>query len=257
LEELKIYFVKEEVNGQTEYPNKNLEISHSFQFVFAYDWLINNNLHFKAEPYFQQLYNIPGIADSSYSMINFTQDWTFRNSLVNNSVGKNYGVDFTFERFLNKGYYFLLTTSVFRSEYKGDDGIWRKTKFDKGYVANLLFGKEFTLRNNRIFGINGRFNFMGGDRFSPVDIAKSEQEKSVIYDETKAYSVRSPATQYIDLTLTYRINKQRHSSVWALQVKNVLGAPMYGGYSYYYKTGEILNEGVVVILPVLSYKLEF
>ena len=98
---------------------------------------------------------------------------------------------------------------------------------------------------------------MGGDRESPVDMAKSIQEKAIFYDDTKAFSTQSPATKYLDLTITYRINKQGHSSIWALQVKNILGSPMYDGYAYYYKTGKISNDKIVVILPVLSYKIEF
>ena len=189
--------------------------------------------------------------------INFTQDWTFRDSLANNSKGQNFGIDFTLERFLNEGYYFLITTSIFKSIYSGDDGIWRNTKFNKGYVANILFGKEINLRNNKLLGLNGRFSYIGGDRNNPVLIAESIHDKTIYYDETKAFEIQTPATKYLDLTLTYRINKPKHSSVLALQVKNVLGSRNYDGYSFNYKTKTIENKGYVVILPVLSYKIEF
>lgn len=257
LEELKIYLINQNVNGEIELPNKNLGLSHSLQYILGYDWHINDKIRFKIESYYQDLFNIPGKPGTSYSMINFTQDWTFRDSLANNTTGKNYGIDFTLERFLNNGYYFLITTSIFKSTYIGDDGILRNTRFDKGYLANMLIGKEFNLRNNRVLGINGRLIFMGGDRESPVDMEKSHQQKTIIYDDTKAFSEQMPATRFFDLTITYRINKLHHSSVWALQVKNVLGSPMYQGYSYYYKTGTIENKGVVIVLPILSYKIEF
>lgn len=257
IEELKIYFINHEVNSQLVYPNKSLELSHSLHYVLGYDWRINDNMRLKVEPYYQYLYNAPGKPGTSYSMINFTQEWTFRDSLANNTSGGNYGIDFTFERFLKDGYYFLITSSIFKSKYMGDDGIWRNTRFDKGYVCNLLFGKEFNIHKNKVIGINGRLIFMGGDRESPVDMARSLQEKTIVYDDTKAFSTRFPSTKYVDLTLNYRINKRGHSSVWALQVKNILGDPMYGGYSYYYKTHEISRNRVVVVLPVLSYRVEF
>jgi hypothetical protein len=256
-EELKVYLVNKNINGRLEYPNRNLSLSQALHYVAGYDWQITNKMRLKIETYYQYLYNIPGKPGSSNSLINFTQDWTFRDSLANNSKGQNYGIDFTLERFLNEGYYFLITTSVFRSIYRGDDGIWRSTKFNKGYVANILFGKEFNLRNNKLLGLNGRFSFIGGDRISPVLMAESIQDKTVYYDETKAFEIQTPANKYLDLTVTYRINKARHSSVWALQVKNVLGSKNYEGYAYYYKTGTIENNGYVVILPVLSYKIEF
>jgi hypothetical protein len=88
-------------------------------------------------------------------------------------------------------------------------------------------------------------------------MTESLQDKTVYYDDAKAFEIQTPVTKYLDLTLTYRINKPRHSSVWALQIKNVLGARNYEGYSYFYKTRTIENRGYVVILPVLSYKIEF
>ena len=257
LEDLKIYLVNKNINGILEYPNRDLSLSQALHFVAGYDWQITNNLRLKIEPYYQYLYNIPGKPGSSYSLINFTQDWTFRDSLANNSKGQNYGIDFTIERFLNDGYYFLITTSIFKSKYSGDDGIRRSTKFNKGYVANILFGKEINLRNNKLLGLNGRFSYIGGDRISPVLMAESIQDKTVYYDETKAFEIKTPAIEYLDLTMTYRINKPGHSSVWALQIKNVLGSKNYEGYAYYYKTGTIENNGYAVILPVLSYKIEF
>jgi hypothetical protein len=257
MEELKVYLISKKNNGNIEYPNINLGLSQALHFVAGYDWQIKDNMRLKIEPYYQYLYNIPGKPGSSYSLINFTQDWTFRDSLANNSKGRNYGIDFTLERFLNDGYYYLITTSIFKSKYSGDDGIWRSTKFDKGYVANILFGKEFNLRNNKLLGLNGRFSYIGGDRISPVLMAESIQDKTVYYDETKAFEIQTPATKYLDLTLTYRINKPGHSSVWALQIKNVLGARNYEGYSYFYKTRTVENKDYIVILPFLSYKIEF
>jgi hypothetical protein len=257
LEELKVYLINKNINGNLDYPNKNLSLSQALHFVAAYDWQIKNNIRLKIEPYYQYLYNIPGKPGSSYSLINFTQDWIFRDSLENNSKGQNFGIDVTLERFLDAGYYYLITTSIFKSIYSGDDGIWRNTKFNKGYVANILFGKEFNLRNNKLLGLNGRLSYIGGERISPVLMAESINDKTIYYDETKAFENHTPATKYLDLTLTFRINKQKHSSVWALQVKNVLGSKNYEGYSYFYKTQTIENKGYTVIIPVLSYKIEF
>lgn len=98
---------------------------------------------------------------------------------------------------------------------------------------------------------------MGGERCSPVLSERSLQEKTVFYDETKAFREQLPPTYYLDVSLSYRINKRGHSSVWALQVKNALGSPVYDGESYNYRTGKIQRDKSVIVLPVLSYKLEF
>jgi len=257
LEELKIYMIKRTENGVDYNPNEDLGFSHAHHFVLGYDWLINKSLRLKVEPYFQYLYDIPGIPDSSYSMINFKQDWSFMDSLANNSVGKNIGVDITLERFLNNNYYYLFTASLFNSKYKADDGVWRNTRYDKGYAINLLVGKEFFLSKNRVLGINGRLNYMGGERFSPVLVAQSIQAKKIINDESKAFEDQNGAMYYLDLTITYRTNKKHYSGVWAFQIKNLLGSPMDEGYSYNYRTKKIESSKSVMVLPVLSYKVEF
>jgi hypothetical protein len=248
LEELKIYLISRNVNGHIDYPNKDLGLSHAQHIVLGYDWLITDHLRLKIEPYYQYLYNVPGIPDSSYSLINFKQGWSFMDSLANNSKGRNIGIDFTLERFLNHNYYYIITASIFNSKYKGDDGVWRNTRYNRGYVINLLFGKEFFIKNNRVLGANVRLNYMGGERVSPVLIDKSLQEKTVVFDNSRAFEDQLPSSYYLDLSLSYRINKKKHSSVWP---------SYYDGYEYNLKTNKVQKDGSVIILPVLSYKIEF
>lgn len=258
MEDLKIYLVKNDDIGMTTFPNKNLELSKAHHFVLTYDWQNSQNLRLKIEPYLQLLYDAPGIADSSYSMINYKQDWAFGDALENNSIGRNIGVDITFERFLNKGYYFLVTGSVFSSRYKADDGVWRNTRFNKNFVANALVGREFTFKDNRrVLGVNTRFNVIGGERVSPILTEKSMERELAFFDETQAFKNQLPSTIYADLSVTYRVNRSRHSSIWALQVKNLLGESTAEGYNYNYKTQSVVVDESVVVIPSISYTIEF
>ncbi|NJK87118.1 MAG: hypothetical protein HC906_15225 [Bacteroidales bacterium] len=59
------------------------------------------------------------------------------------------------------------------------------------------------------------------------------------------------------LQITYRINKKKHASIWALQVKNILGSPLVEGFEYNYRIQSIVESKTIVVLPVLSYKIEF
>ena len=124
--EVRFYLL--EVDG--EQPNKDLSLSKSHHGVVGYDWRITPRTRFKAEAYYQHLYDIPGEEGSSYSLINFTQDFTFNKVLTNNTKGYNYGVDLTLERFMHNHYYYLLTASLYESKYKGGDGLWHNTRFN-------------------------------------------------------------------------------------------------------------------------------
>ncbi|MCH8486897.1 MAG: TonB-dependent receptor [Candidatus Cyclonatronum sp.] len=257
-EELKIYFVRQVSDGITATPNRSLKPARAHHFVIAYDWQISENMRLKAEPYLQLLHDAPGAANSSFSMINYKQDWAFSEVLENNNTGRNVGLDLTFERFLNRGYYFLITGSVFSSRYKADDGIWRNTRYDKGFVANALFGREFAFHNNRsVLGINTRLSVTGGERVSPVLEEESAERELVFFDETRAFENQLPASVYLDLSVIYRRNRARYSGVWALQVKNLLAQPMPEGYNYNYKTQSVTLDNTVVVIPSISYKIEF
>lgn len=256
LEELRFYFVKQQ-NSASGYPNKKLDYSQAQHLILGYDWNVSSNLRLKVEAYYQKLYRIPGIADSSYSMVNFKQDWSFYSTLINNTKGKNMGIDITLERFLSNGFYYLATASLFDSKYKGGDKVWHNTRFDKGYSLNFLAGKEYAISRNRIVGINGRVNYLGGERKTPILNAESLAAKRVIFDESRAFEEQYPATCYVDFTLTYRTNKKRYAGTWALQIKNLLNAPIYSGPAYNYRDRKIEEQKVGLVLPVISYRVDF
>ncbi len=256
MEDAKIYFVQAADN---RLPNKDLKLSRAHHLVLSYDWVIREGLRFKAEPYYQLLYDVPVIADSSFSMLNFEQDWFFDKALVNSGEGRNYGLDLTVERFLNNNFYYLVTGSLFESKYQGGDGIWRNTRFNRGYSFDILGGKEWQTGagGNRWWGVNARLNLMGGKRMSPVDEAASLEAREPVFDEYSAFRDQETEVYYFDLSITYRKNKPKHSSVWALQVKNILGSPDFDGYEYNFKSRTIEATESVVVIPSLSYKIEF
>ena len=84
------------------------------------------------------------------------QDWFINQKLVNDGTGQNYGLDLTIERFMNKGFYYMVTASVFDSEYVGGDGITRNSRFNKTFVFNILGGKEWQVgrNHNNSIGLN-------------------------------------------------------------------------------------------------------
>ncbi len=257
LENLSIYFIKN--SNDSEYCNKELDFSHAHHFVLSYNYRITDYLHLKVEPYYQYLYDVPGETNSSFSMINFKQDLTFQSALANNSVGENMGVDITLERFLKNNFYYMLTTSVFSSKYKADDNVWRNTRYNKKYVVNVLCGKEFFLGRNKnnILGVNLRGVISGGQYVTPVNQEASAIAQYTIYDNEHAFSQKDDMSKFFNLSITYRINKANHSSVFALQLNNVFGEEQYGEYEYNYNQKQCVRSSEVYKIPSISYKIEF
>jgi hypothetical protein len=253
-EELKMYFM--ELNGTR--PNTSLKVSKAHHFVLEYDWRISKNWRFKVEGYYQHLYDIPGEEGTSFSLINYKQDYMLRKKLINNTIGRNYGVDLTLEKFLSNNYYILTTASFFDAKYKAGDNVWHNTRYNKSYVANLLFGRERFFKNNkRALDYNIRLNFTGGERYSPVLEKESIAQQMIITDETRAFSMQHDPVFYADFTINYRINHKRSSSQISLQVKNVLASSIVENFNYNFKTNSVQLDTSQPVLPVISYKIEF
>jgi hypothetical protein len=254
------FYLAQQTNGQgTTQPNRDLGFTRSHHFVLGYEWTMGTFSRLRIEPFYQRLFDVPVTPFSSFSMINLDIDWFFNDSLVNRGTGTNTGIDFTLEKFLHKGYYYLITLSLFDSKYKGDDGIERNTRYNKNYVANFLLGKEWKTgaSGNNILGINLRFSLLGGDRISPVDNAASQAAKDVVYDETNAFADSKPAVYYLDFTASWQRNKPGYSSTWSFQFVNMLFQKEFFGYRYNLKTDTVEPLKETVVIPSISYRIDF
>jgi len=260
LEILNIYLAQVETEGEIVRPNTDLDFTKARHFVLGYDLSVNENMRFKAEAYYQRLRSVPVLPNSVHSLINLEQDWFINDRFESTGTGSNYGLDLTLERFMNRGYYFLVTASLFKSDYTGGNGIRRNSRFDKNYIVNLVGGREWKVgrgHKNNLVSINGKFSLMGGDRMTPYDEEASLLAQDVIYDYERAFELRKPNVYYLHFTLNYRKNKPRHSSVWSFQVLNIMGSPEFFGYKYNFKDDTIDPDTQTIIMPNISYRIEF
>jgi hypothetical protein len=259
LEPLYLYFVSRNSDNGFSLPNKTLNFSKAHHFVAGYDIMLNEHLHLKVEPYIQILYDIPVIPDSSFSLINLETGWFISDSLVNKGSGKNFGMDFTVERFFYEGFYYLFTASLFDSRYKGGDGIERSTRYNRRYVVNLLAGKEWYLGEDRknILELNIRINAMGGERETPVNIEESLAAKEVIYDESRAFENKKKDVVILSFGASYKRNRVRYTGTWAFQIANILNAKESYGYRYNFITKTIDPYEQVIVIPNISYRIDF
>jgi hypothetical protein len=256
LERLNYYFVK---NNGGEGVNKNVNFTKSHHTVLGYDVSLSEFTHLKVEAYYQHLFNVPVIADSSFSMINQQNDWFFNGKLQNSGKGKNYGVDITFEKYLSKGYYYMITGSIFNSQYKGGDNIWRDTRYNRNYAFNFLIGKEWEMGKNKqnVLGLNARLSYQGGDHYSPINTMFSNQNQEVVFDETKAFSKQVSPAFTSHFTASYKINKKKSAQEIALKIINATQFKEFMGFQYNYQTQKVDEHREAIFIPNLSWKIEF
>ena len=259
LEMIGFYLARQETPTGIVQPNRNLKLTKAHHFGLAYDVNINEKTRFKVEPYFQYLFDVPVVPGSYFSLQNLELDWFFNDTLVNKGTGTNLGVDFTLEHFLNKGFYYLITASVFDSKYKGGDGIKRNSLYNKNFMLNVLAGKEWTLGKNKsnLLGLNTRLSILGGDRYIPVLEQESIASGEIMDDYDHAYEPRETVAQVLSFSISYRKNKPKHASIWSLHLLNALGQKEFRGYEFNLKTGALEKQYDLIVVPNISYKIEF
>jgi hypothetical protein len=258
---LEVYFYESKNNlGQTEFTNKDLDLVKSAHGVIGYDISFSKQFRLKSEIYAQYIYNAAvEKTASSFSMLNSGTDFGFpdKTNLINNGKGYNYGFELTLERFLHEGFYWLFTTSVFQSKYKGSDNIWRNTAFNSNFVINALGGKEFKLNPKTTFGIDSKLTVTGGQRYTPFDIAASKNAGYVMYKENEAYGEQNNTYMRWDLKFSYIRNLRKVTQKWYVDLQNITARENIYVRTLNPKTGTISQINQIGFFPNINYQITF
>jgi hypothetical protein len=283
------FLVLEDSLGVKETPNRDLGFVKSHHVVLGYDWSLPLDMRFKAEAYFQSIYDAAvGTDSSSYSSLNvgsFSQEGPDR--LVNGGSGTNYGLELTFEKFLTKGYYWLLTASFYDSKYMGSDGVLRNTVFNGNYVVNVLGGYELQLKRKNpklktpreglsekglarwdkkqkrkeatslSLKFDVKFTLAGGARYTPIDLTASEVAGVAVYRDDMAFSEQFDPYYRLDLGMTFRMSRKRVTQEFSASCQNVTDKenPLYLRYDR--AQNRLVNVNQLGVYPLLQYKILF
>lgn len=260
LQPLYVYFATANTaNGIVE-TNKKLDFTKAAHAVIAYDITIFNNARIKAEAYYQYLYHVPVRSRPDYfSAINLGADFNSPNvdSLVSRGEGKNYGLELTIEKFYSKGYYFLVTSSFFQSQYMGSDKVWRNTAFNGNYVVNLLGGKEFKIKEKHTLAIDTKLTFAGGKRYVPVDLQASIAAHEEVRDGSQAYIHQYAPYFRWDIKPSYKLNTRRFTHEVSLDIQNVTKHNNIFQQIYDLNTQTIKTDYQLKFFIIPQYRLTF
>jgi len=244
--------------------NRNLEFSRSQHFIAGVDWRFAAQWRLKLEGYYQYLDKIPvnGLVSTPFSMINYGVGFEGLpriNVMVNRGTAENRGIELTFEKFLSKGTYLLMTGSFFDSYYKGSDGISRSSAFNIGYVANLLAGGEINLDKNKKFTLFGdiKTTIVGGARYTPVNFEASQKVGSTIYVDSLTNSQQHKPYFRFDIKTGIRWNTKRIWQEFAFNIQNVFNIQNILTSQYDLRSNQMINRYQIGLFPIVQYKINF
>ncbi len=250
--------------GGVDQSNRNLEFTKASHYVIGYEKRFATDWRFKVEGYYQDLSNVPvEKIRSGFSILNSGADFSFpeKGGLVNNGTAYNSGIELTLEKFLSKGYYLLITSSIFDSKYKGSDGVERNSTFNYKNVLNVLAGKEWKAgkQKKNAFTMDVRVSSIGGKYATPVDLNASIAANKEVLDETKYNSEKLAAYFRADLKFGYRINssKRKVSQTIYLDFQNVSSQENIFLQRYNPEKRTIGAVNQIGFFPDLLYRITF
>lgn len=254
MEKPDVYFVKDETG---HFPNRKLNFIKSHHFTLSYVYRISDDINFKIEPYFQSLYDVPVTAHGTYSILN-REDFYTTDLFVSQGKGRNYGIDLTFEKYLTKGLYYMVTASLFDSKYRAIEGKWYNTRFNRNFIINGLAGKEWTLGRDML-SLNIKATIMGGQRYTPVDeeATFAHPAREVQYDENRRYSQQFSPMFLAGFSVSYKMNRKRVSHEFAVKGVNATNQKEYIEHKYNFQTHSIEPFMRANSLFNVNYRLEF
>jgi CarboxypepD_reg-like domain/TonB-dependent Receptor Plug Domain len=255
---LEVYFYQSP--NSNALTNRDLKMVKSVHVVAGYDINLAPHLRLKTEIYNQSIFHAAVEKQpSSFSMLNAGADFYFpdKTGLVNDGKGYNRGVEVTLEKFLHKGFYYLLTFSLFESKYKGSDGIWRNTAFNSNAVGNFLAGKEFRLSEKSSFGIDTKIGVSGGQRYTPFDLSASASNGYVVLQDSRAYSLRNMSYKRWDLKFSYSRNTKKTTQKWYIDFQNLTNAKNIYVRTLNPKTGAVGEINQIGFFPNINYMVTF
>ncbi len=248
-------------DGTTAFPNQELGFTRAHHIVLGYEHRFSQSLKATVEPYYQRLFNVPiTVTPGTFSAVNLLEGYV-TDSLVNEGTGRNYGVEFTVEKTIENGTYFLLTSSLYESTYTASDGVERDTRYNGNYLFTGTAGKEFERITRKgkakTWGINFRVIYQGGLRYTPIDLDASIAKQTTVFDNSLAWSGQLPDYFRADVRIMFKRQRPHLTRTFAIDILNLTNQTNLAFRTFDVVQQQVVDKNALGLFPLMSYRLEF
>ncbi len=260
VEKLDAYFYRDE---NRQLVNKKLGLTKAHHMQFTYSHKFNDNLNLRMNLFYQYGFDTPvGTNGSNYCVTNRLYAYTDE-QLVSKGNTRNYGGDITLEHYMSHGFFGQTNFSLYKSEYRGEDKVWRNQLYDRGFMFKILGGKEWMIGKN-VLNVSAKYSIQGGLRYSPIDVEQMRTnvdagfiDDTPVYKQGEDFSKRFDPTGVVDLTVSYKINKKKVSHTIAFEGLNIFGAKAPLWQRFDLGTRDVRIDKAGISLPNIFYRLDF
>ncbi len=238
--------------------NMKLVLLRAQDLELAYNHAFRPYLRLKAAAFVQQLTNVPvGTPFEAfpnggrYSLAN-EWDEVYYQPLVSKGKALNAGGQISLERTVHHDIFYQLNATVFNATYTDDIGKTYDSRWNTGMMGNAVVGKEFVKQKEdrkRTWGVNGRVNGTGGQRYTP--------SRTYAGEVLQPYSAQYNSTYRVDIRIYLKRERNHHTGMWSLDLLNLTNAKNEAYRYFDDRKGEMVTKYQLGLIPNLSYRIEF
>lgn len=204
--------------------NQSLDYINAIHYTIGTQYVPRNDFRFTLEGFYKDYSNYPVSIESGISMANIGTDF---NAIGNEAyasigLGRVIGAEAYVQQKLVKRLFYVLSATVYRSEFSGVDGAFRSSTWDYGYVVSGTLGYKF--QKNWDLGV--KYRIAGGQPYTPFDMQASQSlyltSGRGVYDYTQLNEQRLPHFQQLDIRVDKKFNFRQLSLTLFLDFQNVL-----------------------------------
>lgn len=237
--------------------NTQLDLVRSQDVELAYEHAFRPYTRLRGSAFVQQTSNVPvgtpyqGANSSGYSLAN-EWDKVYYFPLASKGQALNVGGQVALERTVYRNIFYQVNATVFNATYTDHSGKTYDSRWNTGMIGNAVLGKEFVKQKEgrkRTWGVNGRVNATGGQRYTPPAINSGEV--------VRPYSAQYNTFYRVDLRIYLKRERAGHTGMWSLDLLNLTNAKNEAYRYFDDRKGEMVTKYQLGLIPNLSYRIEF
>lgn len=204
--------------------NKDLDYIRAIHYTAGTQFVPRDDFRVTFEAFYKDYGHYPVSVADGISMANTGTDFSAIGNEAYQSTGKGrvYGVEAYAQQKLIKNLFYVISATVYKSEFSGTDGIFHPSTWDYGFIISSTLGYKF----KRNWDIGAKYRVAGGQPYTPFDLARSTAGYLTtgmgVYDYTRLNSERLPVFQQLDLRIDKKFNFKKTSLDLFLDFQNVL-----------------------------------
>ena len=238
----------------TSASNSQLRMMQSWKSTLTYEKNFKNSV-LKTTAFYEAIDHVAA-SEEGFSALNILEEYP-PSRLSDEGNGLNYGLELAFQHYLNHGFFYMVSGSLFDAKFKtpGLEG-WTNSHYNNQYIVNTTIGKEFdfsTTEKQKVLGINFQLVYAGGFWETPIDLTESRAAQRTVRSTSDPFSIHLPDVLKTYFRVYYKINHSKRYSLIGLDLSNVLNRDNISHRYFDPYLDQVVDKYQLGLIPMLSY----